>query len=139
MYRSFDTSEESKANATIEVFGLNDLNKKCIVRYKIATEMVQRLLEICNYAKSNIAELSNDIRKRNKVVIGCRDLLCKCVPSAEYSAFTATALQTDSNYIELKKILIDTGHWDDELEALDKESKQCVYRITPKMESSHII
>ena len=122
MYRSFDTSEESKANATIEVLGLNDLDKKCIVRYEIATKMVKRLLEICDYAKLNIAELPYDIRKRNKVVHGCRDLLYKCVPSAEYSAFTATALQTDSNYIELKKILIDTGQWNEELEALDKES-----------------
>ena len=101
--------------------------------------MVKRLLEICDYAKLNIAEVPYDIRKRNKVVHGCRDLLYKCVPSAEYSAFTATALQTDSNYIELKKILIDTGQWNEELEALDKESKQCVYKITPKMESFHII
>lgn len=44
------------------LLGLNDLDKKCIVRYEIATKMVKRLLEICDYAKLNIAELPYDIR-----------------------------------------------------------------------------
>ena len=129
-YKSFDTSENSKANVTIQVLGLNDLERQCVVRFQVAVGIMEQLSDICQYAKEHINELPRDTRKRNKVVGVCRNLLSMCIPSAEYSAFTATALQTDSDYVEIKEILKSINQWDDELEALDQKSKQCVYRTT---------
>lgn len=128
-YKAFDTNENSKAIITIDVLGLNDTDKKCKPRYLITAGILERLSDICQYAKEHRRELLNDIRKRNKIVRTCRDLLKMCTPSAEYSAFTATALQTDSDYIELRKILQDINQWNDELEVLDRESKKCIFAV----------
>ncbi len=51
-----------------------------------------------------------------------------CIPSAAYSAFTATALQNDFDYIELRNILTEANLWDDKLEELNQESMKCLYR-----------
>lgn len=130
-YKAFDTNENSKANITIGVLDLNDLNKKCYVRYRVAAALLDKLADICLYAKEHKSELTTDTRKRNKVVRTCRDLLSLCIPSAAYSAFTATALQNDSDYIELQDILREANQWDSELEKLDQESKKCVYKTVP--------
>ena len=99
-YKAFDTDENSKANITIGVLDLNDLNKKCMVRYRVAAELLNKLSVICQHAKEHRDELTTDTRKKNKVVRTCSDLLLMCIPSAAYSAFTATAIQNDSDYIE---------------------------------------
>ena len=54
-----------------------------------------------------------------------------CIPSAAYSALTATALQSDNDYKELRYILQKAGQWGSELEKLDQESKKCVFRTVP--------
>ena len=126
-YNAFDTDIKSKANVTIDVLGLNDLDKKCAVRYQIISAILDKLADICCYAKEHNAELGADVRKRNKVVKTCRGILKMCIPTAEYSAFAATAVQTNQDYLELKQILQNNNQWDQELEMLDKESQQCVY------------
>lgn len=130
-YKAFDTNENSKANVTIDILDLNDLNKKCIIRYNIAAKLLEKLSEINRFAKEHREELATDTRKRNRVVRACRDLLSLCIPSAAYSAFTATALQNDSDYIELRDLLKKANQWGEDLERLDQESKKCVYKTAP--------
>ncbi len=86
------------------------------------------------YAKEHSGELSIDTIKKNRVVRTCRDLLMMCIPSAAYSAFTATALQNDYDYMELRAILRDKNLWNEELEKLDQESLKCVYNTEPARE-----
>ena len=130
-YKAFDTNESSKANMTIGVLDLNDLNKKCAGRFIVVAELLDKLSDICQFAKLYSDELTTDTRKKNKVVRTCRDLLTMCIPSAAYSAFTATAMQNDSDYIELREILRNANQWNTELETLDQESRKCVYRTLP--------
>ena len=126
-YNAFDTDINSKANVTIDVLGLNDLDKKCAIRYQIISAILDKLADICCYAKKHDTELVTDVRKRNKVVNACRRILEMCIPTAEYSAFAATAVKTNQDYLELKLILQNSNQWNQELEILDQESQQCVY------------
>ncbi len=129
-YKAFDTARNSKANITIDVLRLNDLSKKCITRFQVTSEILEKLSNINIFAKENMTVLNTDVRKRNKVISTCRDLLEYCGPTAEFSAFTATALQKDSDYVELRKELQENGLWTQELENLDKESKRCVFKTS---------
>lgn len=127
-YKSIDRNPGSIANLTINVLDLNDLDKKCKVRYKVMAELVKKLDEIALFARANRETLQEDTITRNKVIRGCRDLLKKCIPEAEFSAFNSTALHHDADYEDLKQLLQQEKLWTQELEDLDNRSRTCVFR-----------
>lgn len=129
-YKSFDIDPDSKGNMTIEVLGLNDLTRKCMVRYQIVGELLDKLSRLNEFVGEWSKNFLTDTRKRNRAINTCRDLLSMCVSSSEYSAFTATALQNDQDYITVRDKLRDSGVWNDELEDLDIRSKECVFKTS---------
>ena len=127
-YKSLKRDRNCKANITIAVLGLNDFTRHCLPRFQITEALLDKVEEVCDLAKERKDNINTDSRLRNKIIRSCRDILEKCISSAEYSAFAATALQGDQDYLELKKILRDSGSWSDELEKLDRESLECVFK-----------
>lgn len=127
-YRSIDRGSQSIANTTINVLDLNDIDKKCQVRFQVVAELIKKLDEIAAIARDNRTFLQTNTRMKNYVIRGCRDLLRKCISEAEYSAFNSTALHHDEDYEDLKQVLHQEGLWSEELEDLDKRSRTCLFR-----------
>ena len=70
-------------------------------------------------------------RKRNRVLRGCKNILRKGIKTAEYSAFIATILQTEEDYLELKSLLKNCDLWDEELQILDEETNKIRMSVLP--------
>lgn len=126
-YYSIDRDLNSVGNTTIDVLRLNDLDDKCLVRFILVVALVDKLDELLRDAKETADRLAVDVRRRNRLVSALESLLKMCIPSAEYSAFTATAIHDDESYEELKSILKSSDCWTEELKALDEESSRCVF------------
>lgn len=124
---SKDSKEGSLGRRTIGVFLLNDSDECCIVRFQLGTKLAEKLEELFQDAVDKGDDLKTDTVTKNKVINGCLKLLKQCIPSAEYSAFMATSLHTDSNFISLKELLTRQCLWNEDLEKLYEESKKSVY------------
>lgn len=127
-YCPLDRDLDSKASTTIDVLNLNDLTKSCLVRYKVVAEILDQLCDLARDAKEHEGDLVTNTRTRNRIKRKMKGLLGFCVPSAEFSAFTSTALHSDENYAEVRTILLRVDAWDEELEKLDGLSRECVFR-----------
>lgn len=129
-YKAIDNRCGSMANITISVLELNDLDKKCKLRYLVVTKIMEDLKETLNLAQRNQNSLTVDIALSNDINRRLRGVLRMCIPEAEYSAFVATAVIRDPDYSDLKNILIAAGRWTDELQQLEQSAMLCVYRTT---------
>ena len=134
-YKSIDDNPNSIANETINALDLNDVDKKCKIRYQVTAELIKKLDEISLFARENCDQVDRNSRTRNYVTRGCRDLLRKCIPEAEYSAFNSTALHHDQDYEDLKALLKQKELWTSELEDLDQQSMSCFFVIAVKAPS----
>lgn len=128
-YKSKDPNIDSIASRTIDILQLNDSSKKVIKRFEIGEVLHDKLTELVRLAGEHENDINNNIRVKNRVKRGCRDLLHFGKKEAEYSAFMATTIHNDSEYTELKRILKEKNLWDGELESLDKETKANAYEI----------
>lgn len=126
-YYSKDPSEDSIGRRTLDILQLNDSDDCCVVRFQLGNELAEKVESFYHIAIDKGENLITDTAAKNKVVNGCRKLLKKCLPTAEYSAFMATSLHKDNNFIALKDLLIKLGLWDQELSQLLNESQNSVY------------
>ena len=131
-YYPFDRDAESVACRTIDVLNLNDLNDKCAPRFQIVTAAIDKLSQELRHASELGDTLQHDLRKRNRARNALRDILRLCVPSADFSAFVATAVRSEEAYSEYKSLLQRIGAWDDELESLERQSDACVFAERPR-------
>lgn len=60
---------------------------------------------------------------KTKILNGIRDILLMAQSDAEYSAFMATIILNDDDFIETKNILIKLGLWSEELDTLHKNAE----------------
>lgn len=118
MIRSKDNSILSKGRMTVDKLDLNNQNKLVIPRIKIAIAMRDKLKDI--YKKAVDLNLRKDgkLYNKSKIINTLVDILTMAQPDAEYSAFVATIILTDDDYIETMKILKSKNLWTNELESL---------------------
>lgn len=126
-YYSKDPSQNNIGQRTLDVLLLNDSDDCCIVRFQLCNELAEKVESFYQIVIEKGETLKTDTVSKNKVINGCRKLLKKCLPTAEYSAFMATSLHTDSNFLALKDVLMKQGLWDEDLCQLFDESKKSVY------------
>lgn len=126
-YYSKDPREDSIGRRTLDVLLLNDSDDCCIVRFQLGNGIAEKVEDLYHLAVEKGSALKADTVAKNKVLNGCRKLLNKCLHTAEYSAFMATTLHMDSNFLALKELLIRHGLWDKELNDLYDKSKCNVY------------
>lgn len=119
-FRYYSKSRElnSLGKMTIDVLNLNDSSKNVIERYRIGMRIQDTFQNLYDYALEFEDELQTNIRRRNRVFNGCRDLLQHGLPTSEFSAFMATTIHDDQCYIDLKELLERNGLWDSELQEL---------------------
>ena len=118
MIKSKDNNILNKGRLTVDKLDLNNQNKLVIPRIKIANAMYYKLKDI--HKKTIALNSREDGKLYNKSIIinTLLDILAMAQPDAEYSAFMATIILTDEDYIEIKNILNDKGLWSDKLEIL---------------------
>ena len=132
-YRYYLKNNKVKAvvRNTIDVLGLNDTEHVVRNRYEQGEAIINQIQNIYEFAVDNKEVLCSDIRKRNRVLRGCKNILRKGIKTAEYSAFIATILQTDEDYLELKSLLKNCDLWDEELQILDEETNKIRMSVLP--------
>ena len=128
-YYSKDPSENSIGRRTLGVLALNDSDECCLVRFQLGNELAEKLQDLYDIAIDKGEALGSDTVNKNKVLNGCRKLLKKCLHTEEYSAFMATSLHTDNNFLALKDLLIKQNLWDEELTRLFNDSKTSVFDV----------
>lgn len=126
-FYSKDPSESSIGRRTLDVLLLNDSDDCCVVRFQLGNELAEKIESFYQIVVDKGDSLKIDTASKNKVINGCRKILKKCLPTEEYSAFMATSLHTDANFLALKELLVKLDLWDEELGRLFDESKKSVY------------
>ena len=118
MIKSKDNTIGSKGRLTIEQLDINNRDRLVTPRIKIACEMNYKLTDI--HEKAFFLNLRDDgkLYNKTKIINTLVDILKMAQPDAEYSAFMATIILTDEDYIETKNILKNKGLWTNELEKL---------------------
>lgn len=128
-YRYYSKTNEKNdiGRCTLNVLTLNDSDDCCLPRFQLCNALAEKISDLYQLALDKGDTLENDTVSKNKILNGCRKLLKKCLPTAEYSAFMATSLHTDENFLALKDILAKKNLWDEDLVKLFDESKYSVY------------
>ena len=125
-YYSKNNNVDSIARETIEVLGLNDTEEIVKLRFSHGEAICDEIQNIYELAIENKDILNTDVRKKNRVLRGCKNILKHGTKTSEFGAFMATIIQTDDDFLKLKDLLVDLNLWDDELAELDKETKSII-------------
>lgn len=122
--RSKDSTINSKGRLTVDRLDLNNRKRLVNPRIKIADEMRKKLEDA--YKKASALASREDGKLYNKSVIirTLRDVLEMAQPDAEYSAFMATLILTDDDYLAIKNILQEKNIWTDELNKLHNKASE---------------
>lgn len=107
---------------TIDVLNLNDTDKLVMARFNIGEEIQKKVESILVFAREYTP--SDNIRRRNRIINGIKDLFKEGLPEAEFSATVSTVLLNDCNYIELKSILKSKNLWDDDMDNLEGQLQE---------------
>lgn len=124
MIKSKDNTLGSKGRLTIEQLELNNRERLVNPRILIADKMYYKLTDIHEKAVILNSKLDGKLYNNTKIINTLVDILKMAQPDAEYSAFMATIILTDEDYIETRNILITKGLWTEELELLHNCAKK---------------
>lgn len=118
MIKSKDNTLKSKGRLTVDQLELNHRERLVTPRIKIACEMNYKLTNIHDKAVALNSRDDGKLYNKTKIINTLIDILKMAQPDAEYSAFMATIILTDEDYIETRDILKNKNLWTDELETL---------------------
>ena len=122
MIKSKDNSLESKGRRTVEELELNHRERLLNPRLQIAETMGYKLRDIHEKAIALKKRTDGKLYNKSRIVNGMNDILKMAQPDAEYSAFMATIILDDEDYVETQKILKELRLWNEELEELHKRA-----------------
>lgn len=112
---------------TVSVLKLNDQDLLVKKRFEIGNAIQVKLEELNDLTDDYINGIQTSTRRKNRIINGTKDLLKEGLPTAIYSATSATIILTDTEYNSLKIKLNGLGFWDKELTELEDElMKTCL-------------
>ncbi len=120
MIKSKDNTIGSKGRNTVDILELNHRERLINPRIKIAEGMRYKLTDIHKKAIALGSRTDGKEYNKTKIINTLRDILKMAQPEAEYSAFMATIILTDDDYLEIRNVLIDKKLWSEELDMLHK-------------------
>lgn len=118
MIKSKDNTIGSKGRLTVDQLELNHRDRLVTPRIKIASEMNYKLADIHEKVVALNSREDRKLYNKSKIINTLVDILKMAQPNAEYSAFMATIILTDEDYIEIMNILKAKSLWTNELESL---------------------
>lgn len=118
MIKSKDNTIGSKGRLTVDQLELNHRERLVNPRIEVADKMGYKLTDIHEKAITLNSREDGKLYNKSKIINTLVDILKIAQPDAEYSAFMATIILTDEDYIETQDILKNKGLWTSELETL---------------------
>lgn len=106
---------------TVIVLDLNNQDRLVKKRFEIGNAIQEKLEELNELADDYISGVHQTTRRRNRIVNGIKNLMREGLPTASYSATSATIILTDTEFNELKLKLIGLTLWDAELIQLEAD------------------
>lgn len=118
-YRFRAKNNSQIGRKTIEVIFLNDSDQLVKPRFDVGNKAKESLELLLDKAIEYKNGISTSTKRKNIVVNGIKSLLREALPESEYSAVVATVVLKDSNYMELKNILVSLNFWDEEIREIE--------------------
>lgn len=118
MIKSKNNEFGSKGRLTVDLLDLNNRERLINPRIKIAVEIEKKMADI--YEKMLYYVKRSDGKQYNKLRItrGVTDILKMAQPEAEYSAFMATIILDNDDYLATRDLMIEKGLWVEEMQRL---------------------
>lgn len=114
---------------TVSVLKLNDQDRLVKKRFAIGNAIQEKLEQLNELTDDYISGIQTSTLRKNRIVNGTKDLMKEGLPSAIYSATTATVILTDIEFDRLKNKLKSLGFWDKELSQLEIDLNQTALKL----------
>lgn len=114
---------------TVSVLNLNDQDRLVKKRFEIGNAIQEKLEQLNELADDYISGVQTSTRRKNRIVNGTKDLMKEGLPTAIYSATSATVILTDTEFDKLKSKLTSLGFWDVELSQLEIELTKTALKL----------
>ena len=108
---------------TLEVIGLNDIDRVMIPRMKEWETLKDHLLEI----EEDIKECGYGYKRKYKNRL--QKIMEECLPEKSYAAIKSTNILNDESYKIIKDIIVAEGQWTDELKEIETELKKISLKL----------
>lgn len=118
MIKSKDNTIGSKGRLTVDQLELNHRERLINPRIEVADKMHYKLTDIHEKTVELNSREDGKLYNKSRIINTLVDILALAQPDAEYSAFMATIIITDEDYLETRNILQDKELWTDKLEEL---------------------
>lgn len=122
--RSKDAAIGSKGRLTVDRLDLNNRKRLVNPRIRIADEIRKKLEDAYKKAYTLGSRKDGKLYGKSAIIRILCDILEMAQPNAEYSAFMATIILTDDDYLATKKILQEKNLWTDELDKLHNTANE---------------
>lgn len=106
---------------TVSVLDLNNQDRLVKKRFEIGNALQEKLEFLNELLNEYIDGVQTSTRRKNRIINGTKNLLKEGLPSAIYSATSATIILTDPEYDDLKNKLINLNFWNEDFINLEKE------------------
>lgn len=114
---------------TVSVLNLNDQDRLVKKRFEIGNAIQDKLEQLNELTDDYISGIQTGTRRKNRIVNGTKDLMKEGLPSAVYSATSATVILTDTEFDMLKNKLTSLGFWDEELSQLEIDLNKTAFKL----------
>ena len=114
---------------TVSVLKLNDQDRLVKKRFEIGNAIQEKLEQLNELTDDYISGVQTSTRRKNRIVNGTKDLMREGLPTAIYSATSATVILTDTEFETLKNKLTSLGFWDAELTQLEIDLNKTALKL----------
>ena len=119
--------KDEMGNETKELLHLNDTEKKCMPRFLVCNELLQKVEDFVVDVQS-INSLSKT-QEKNRMKRKVTELLEACQSNCEYTAIKATTLGTNPDYATLVREMKAKGLWTPTLDSLDASMRSYMFDV----------
>ncbi|WP_286840792.1 MULTISPECIES: hypothetical protein [Sphingobacterium] len=114
---------------TVSVLKLNDQDRLVKKRFEIGNAIQEKLEQLNELTDDYLNGIQTSTRRKNRIVNGTKDLMKEGLPTAIYSATSATVILTDVEFESLKIKLNSLGLWDAELSQLEIDLNKTALKL----------
>lgn len=114
---------------TVSVLKLNDQDRLVKKRFEIGNAIQEKLEQLNELTDDYISGVQTSTRRKNRIVNGTKDLMREGLPTAIYSATSATIILTDTEFESIKGKLTGLGFWDAELSQLEIDLNKTALKL----------
>jgi len=114
---------------TVSVLKLNDQDRLVKKRFEIGNAIQEKLEQLNELTDDYINGIQTSTRRKNRIVNGVKDLMKEGLPTAIYSATSATIILTDTEFKTIKSKFTTLGFWDAELIQLEIDLNKIALKL----------